>query len=109
MARFSGFVGFASTVESAPGVWRPVIVERPYKGDIKQDLVKNTQPSDGINQDVIYQNRFDLVVDKFFKEHQHEVKYVKLRGVRWTIGYIEELNGPRVILRFGGVYNGPTP
>ena len=109
MARFSGLVGFALTEETAPGVWKPRLVERPYKGDIKQDLIKNTLPSESINQDVVYQNRFDIVIDQFFREHQHEIKYVKLRGVRWTIGYIEELGGPRVTIRFGGVYNGPTP
>lgn len=109
MARFSGNIGFSLTKETEPGIWEAQITERPYKGDIKQDLVKNSPMVDSVNQSVIYQNRYEIMVDSFFKEHQHEVLYVKLGEVRWSIGYIEEISGPRVTIRFGGVYNGPTP
>ena len=34
MAKFFGKIGFAETLEAAPGVWRPNITEREYFGDL---------------------------------------------------------------------------
>ena len=38
MAKFSGKIGYISTVETEPGIWEEKAIEKQYYGD----LVKNT-------------------------------------------------------------------
>ena len=107
MARFAGQVGYAVTQETAPGVHRESIVERQYKGDVVQDLRK-LQSDDNLNGKLILQNHITIVADKFAFENYYNIRYVMWDGVRWEANYVE-VKRPRLIIRFGGVYNGPTP
>lgn len=108
MARFSGLVGYAEeNVETAPGVIADRIVEYPYFGDV----VRNTrisQAGDSINNDLSVGNSISIVADAYANEHFFAIRYVKWAGVRWTVPEVE-VQSPRLILRLGGVYNGPEP
>ena len=43
MAKFYGKIGYAETVETKPGVWRPKIIEKPYFGDLS--LIHISEPT----------------------------------------------------------------
>lgn len=105
--RFYGKVGYGETVESAPGVWQDTIVEYPYYGDV----VKNTrrlQEGESLNNDLSVGNSISVVADAYANEHFFAIRYVEWAGALWTVSDVE-VQSPRLLLRLGGVYNGPTP
>lgn len=108
MARFYDVVGYAPTnIETAPGVWEDVIIERKYFGDV----LRNTRRLEGggqVNNDITVGNSISIVADDDALGGFFNMRYVKWAGTNWIISDIE-VQSPRLILRLGGVYNGPTP
>jgi hypothetical protein len=107
MARFYGRVGYGSSEESAPGVWTDTIVERSYFGDV----VRNTRHSsegENLNSEITVRNSVSIVADDYATSHIQAIKYVEYSGTLWTVSDVE-VQRPRLILRLGEVYNGPTP
>lgn len=107
MARFFGRVGYGETVETRPGVHEDVIVEHQYYGDV----IRNTrQLTDGehLNKDLSVANSISIVADAYANDHFFAIRYVEWAGVLWTVSDVE-VQSPRLVLRLGEVYNGPTP
>jgi hypothetical protein len=106
MAKFYGKIGYGEAEESAPGVYTDVITERDYYGDV----VKNTRKlSEGefLNNDLSVQNMISIVADAYANEHFFAIRYIQWAGALWTVSDVE-VQSPRLLLRLGGVYNGPT-
>ena len=103
MAKFSGKVGFATTVETKPGIWEETIVEKPYYGDLTRNMIKS-QSSGGVNNNIDINNNISIVADPYANENIPHMRYVEFRGSKWNITNVE-VNYPRLILTVGGVYN----
>lgn len=104
MAKFYGVIGYATTVETKPGVWEEQITERKYYGD----LIRNTrrlESSGNLNDNVTINNEISIVADPYAYENFHSMRYVKFMGTAWKITSVD-VQYPRLILSVGGVYNG---
>jgi hypothetical protein len=110
MARFFGKVGFIRTEETDPedhpGVWRPIITEREYYGDMIRNTHRWDQNGNSTNDNLVLNNTISIVADSFAEENVGAMKYVRLYGERWKITNIEQQR-PRLLLTVGGLYNGP--
>lgn len=106
MAKFYGSVGYADTVETAPGVWEEGITERIYFGDLTRNT-RRLQSSDTLNDDINVANEISIVADPFANQNFHKMRYVSFMGSKWKITNVE-VQYPRLILTIGGVYNGQT-
>lgn len=108
MARFGGKVGFGSAVENPPnsGIWKDVIIARTYYGDVVRNSVR-FQENGKVNTDLTLGNSISIVADAYANEHFFAVRYVEWAGVLWTVTEVT-VESPRLLLRLGGVYNGPT-
>lgn len=106
MARYYGRVGYGHTVEVAPGVYEDVITERPYYGNLEQ-ITKRDGESEYLHKDLTLSNVFSIVADAYAHEHFFAMKYIEWQGTLWSISSVE-LKRPRLIVRPGGVYHGPT-
>lgn len=110
MARFFGYVGFARTEQTDyqehPGVWEPVITEKPYYGDTLRNTRRWDQNGRSTNDDLVINNTISIVADTFAERNKGAMKYVRWNGDCWTITSIE-LQRPRIIITIGGLYNGP--
>jgi hypothetical protein len=107
MARFYGRVGYGESAETAAGVHVDVITEKHYYGDV----IRNTrQLSEGehLNKDLSVGNSISIVADAYANDHFFAIRYVEWAGVLWTVSDVE-VQSPRLLLRIGEVYNGPTP
>jgi hypothetical protein len=107
MAKFNGKVGYGETVETAPGVNEDQITEVVYFGDV----IRNTrllQSGEKVNDDLSVSNSISIVADAYANEHFFAIRYVEWAGVLWKVSEVE-VQRPRLLLRLGGVYNGPTP
>ena len=104
MAKYYGVIGYAETVETAPGVYEEQITERNYYGE----LVRNTsrfQVSDQVNDNVNIANEISVIADPFATQNFHAMRYVEFMGAKWKITNVE-VRYARLILTIGGVYNG---
>ena len=107
MAKFSGLVGYATQVETVPGVsgvWEEQIIEKKYYGD----LVRNTrklQTSDQVNDNINVANEISIIADPFANQNFYSMRYVVFMGAKWKISNVE-VQYPRLILTIGGLYNG---
>lgn len=105
MAKFYGNIGYGETVEKVPGVWDDVIVERPYYGDVVRNTRK-LQDDAKVNNDLTVGNSISIVADPYAYEHFFAMRYIKWAGAFWIVSDVE-VQRPRLLLRLGGVYNGP--
>lgn len=108
MARFHGNIGFADSVETVPGVWEDVIIELPYFGDVLR-ATRDQSYGDNVNPKIgVVGNSISIVADDRALNAFHTMRYIKWAGERWLISEFE-IQYPRLILRLGGRYSGPTP
>lgn len=104
--RYHGNIGFGTSQEIAPGVWDDVIIERPYYGDVVRDT-RNFTEADKVNNDLTIGNSFSIVADGYIFESLASIRYIEWAGSRWTITEVVQQT-PRLLIRVGSVYNGPT-
>jgi hypothetical protein len=106
MAKYYGEIGYGESTEVAPGVWEDVITEKHYYGDILRNTRK-LQEGEFLNNDLTVSNSISIVADAYANEHFFAIRYIKWAGTLWTVRDVE-VQSPRLLLRLGGVYNGPT-
>lgn len=104
MAKWSGMVGYILNEETYPGVIEEVSQDRPYRGDLLQNVVR-TQSGDQVNDDITIGNSISIVADPFAFENFHAIRYVTFMKSKWKVSSVE-VRYPRLILSLGGVYNG---
>lgn len=105
MAKFYGEIGYGESVEKAPGVWEDVITEKNYYGDVIRNS-RQLKEGEGVNSDLSVGNSISIVADAYANEHFFAIRYIRWAGALWTVKNVE-VESPRLILRLGGVYNGP--
>lgn len=106
MAKFYGAIGYGETVETAPGVWEDVIVEHKYYGDVLRNT-RRLDDGEKLNNDISVGNSISIMADAYANHHFFALRYVEWQGALWVVTDVE-VQTPRLILRLGGVYNGPT-
>lgn len=104
MAKYYGKIGYAKTVETAPGVWKEQITERNYFGDLTR-ITRRLQSSDKVNDDINISNELSIVADPYAMNNFHSMRYAEFMGTRWKVSAVE-VQYPRLILSLGGLYNG---
>jgi hypothetical protein len=105
MARFHGKVGFGQTQDQGNGVHVEVIEYRIYSGDVIRD-VRSSENDQKVNSDLRLSNSISIVSDAHANEHLPAIRYVEWMGTLWEVTEVE-VRSPRLLLRLGGVYNGP--
>lgn len=107
MARYYGTVGFSDgSVETVPGVYDEVMVERPYYGDVTRNT-RRLQPTEYVNDRVMASNEISIVSDPYALQNFHAIRYVSWMGINWKVTSVE-VQYPRLILSIGEEYHGPT-
>lgn len=105
MAKFSGKVGYVIDRETAPGVYMEEAVEFATRGEFVRNAV-SVESGENVNSTIQLQNAVSIVADPFARKHYSAIRYLYWAGEYWSVKNIE-IDSPRLILRLGGVYNGP--
>ena len=103
MAKWFGKIGYATTAETAPGVWEESITVRDYYGDIIRNS-RRLQSGDKVNDDLNISNQLSIVSDPYANENFHAMRYAEFMGAKWKVTDVE-VQYPRLLLTLGGVYN----
>jgi len=105
MAKFYGPIGYGLNTEIKPGVWKDVITEHFYYGD----LIRNTRMTQSsptqLNDNLNIANSISILSDPFANENFHAMRYVEFMGARWKVSNVD-VQYPRLILTVGDLYNG---
>ena len=107
MPRYFGKVGYATTSESAPGVWTENIIEKSYYGDVLRNT-RRLEGGEGLNDDLAINNSFSVMADAYAYQNFFAIRYIRWMGACWKVTNVE-VQRPRLLLTVGGVYNGATP
>ena len=106
-SKFYGVVGyFQEQAEVSPGVFDDVIIERKYYGDVKRTGARY-RVGENVLPDLDITHEFRLVADAYAMENFFAIRYLEWAGTRWQVVQIE-VQRPRLVVRVGGIYNGPT-
>jgi hypothetical protein len=108
MARYYDKVGYGIQQEVRKSVWQDVIVEQPYFGETLDLGYKYQSETDHANDNLNLDTEFEVIADAFMLEHFSQIRYICYGGARWKVTGLK-YDPPRVHIRVGGVYNGPTP
>ena len=104
MAKFYGAIGYATNVETRPGVWSEKIIEYKYSGDLLRNT-RSLQSTNQLNDNINIANEISIVADPFANANIYAMRYVEYQGTKWKITNVS-VQSPRLILTVGGVYNG---
>ena len=107
MAKFFGEIGFATQVETLPGIWEDQIVEKQYYGDVFRES-RRFSTTEQVLDKINLSNQISILADGYVVDNIQNLRYVRWLGGLWKISYVE-LKFPRLVLEMTGVYNGPTP
>jgi hypothetical protein len=107
LAKFFGEIGFATQVETSPGIWEDQIVEKQYYGDVFRES-RRFSTTDQVLDKINLSNQISILADGYVVDNIQNLRYVRWLGGLWKISYVE-LKFPRLVLEMTGVYNGPTP
>jgi hypothetical protein len=105
--KYSGKIGFASKVETSPGVWEDVITERDYIGDVLQ-RTERLDTGSTIIPSYRTTTSYSVLSDGVLKERYSDVRYISDQGTRWKVDSIIR-KFPRMEMFVSEEYNGPTP
>ena len=105
MAKWYGKVGYITEVETSPGIWDVIPVERSYYGDAYRVKSKWSPSSGNLNDNLTISNQISIVADPFAYQHFSSIKYVEFMDAVWEVDSIEP-QYPRLILNIGGLWNG---
>lgn len=103
MAKVYVKVGYANTVETAPGVLEEQITERDYYGELLRNS-RRLQTASQVNDDINISNEISILSDPYAIQNFHSIRYVEFMGTKWKAPTVE-VQYPRLILSLGGVYN----
>lgn len=106
MARFCGKVGYVTSIEESPGVFKNVPEEYTYYGDIT-NISKRWQTNDNLNDDIRLEQNVSIMADSYAWENYFKIRYVIIDGTAWRVTNVT-VSRPRITLYIGGIYNGKT-
>lgn len=104
MAKYYGTVGYGIPTLIRSGVWKDVITEKNYSGDVIRNSRKLVATGT-LNDNISMSNEISIVADPFATENFTTIKYIVYMGSKWKVTSVE-VQYPRLILSMGGVYNG---
>lgn len=102
--KFSGMIGYADLVETAPGVWEEQITEHKHYGEFTRNTSRLVT-SQNVNDNVDVNTEISIIADTYAVHNIQSMRYVEFLGAKWKITSVAP-QYPRLILSIGGLYNG---
>lgn len=105
MAKFFGKIGYGHSVDKGSGIFEDEITEISYRGDVIRNA-RQLKEGESVNNDISVSNSISIVADAYANENFFAIRYIEWMGALWTVSDVD-VQRPRLLLRLGGVYNGP--
>ena len=100
--KWFGKIAFADQKDAGTGVWKSVITERDYYGDVLRNS-KRDENSTVIISNITLSNQLSVVADPFILDSFTKIVYVEIFGKKWKVSSVD-VNYPRLTINFGELY-----
>ena len=104
MAKWYGVVGYITTEETEPGVWKEVVTETKLFGDILE-YSSRWSSSNKVNDDTEITARISVIASPFAYQNFSKIKFAEFMDTVWEVRSASPQDR-RLILSLGGCYNG---
>lgn len=104
--RVSGVIGYGEQTKIRPGVTDDVIIEKKFRGDLVRPPSSGPEEGGKVNDDLKVGVTISVVAGAYHSNHVHNMRYISWKGKLWKVANVD-VNFPRLIIRLGGLYNGP--
>lgn len=101
--KYYGNLGFMEEREVEPGIWKQVITEYAYFGDLPR-LMDHSQPAEKVNDDIKFNNQLSIILDPYALDNFVNLRYITFMNSKWKVSAVE-VQYPRLIISFGGLYH----
>ena len=105
--KFYGNIGFAVTKDMGDDIWKEVITDKKYAGDVLR-LQRNRDSGEHINDGLRINTQISVLMDPWFQDHLSGLRYVDYLGTKWIAESID-IQSPRINITLGGIYHGYEP
>lgn len=102
MSKFSGKLGFVTTVETEEGVYIEDRKEVPAKGFLRR-ITNRYNNSDSVNTNLRLSNEVSVLATPWMNHHLMDLRYVVWKGSKWEVQSVS-IDPPRVTITLGGLY-----
>lgn len=104
-SRWHGKIGFGVTQEVRKGVWKNVIEERTYYGNISSVRKTSESQSYSTNDDLQINAKISVLLDGYLSLNCASIRYAEYMGALWKVKEVSpDTDRPRLFLTLGGVY-----
>jgi len=104
--KFAGTVGFwINDVEVEPSVYKSMMVEKPYTGDLIKDTRRWSDQGSRVNATFALNNKIRILADMYMNRNWPNIKFVRMGGEPFAVTSVD-LDYPGVTLTIGGRYDG---
>ena len=104
--RVSGVIGYGEQTKTAPGVTDEVTIEKKFRGDLVRPPSSGPEEGAKVLDDLRVGVTISVVAGAYHSTHVHAMRYISWQGKLWKVANVD-VNFPRLIIRLGGLYNGP--
>ena len=104
MAKWYGVVGYVTTEETEPGVWKQKVTETKCYGDILEGTSR-WNSSNKVNDDIDITARISIMGSPFAYQNFSKIKFAEFMDAVWEVKSATPQDH-RLILSLGGVWNG---
>lgn len=104
MNKWYGAIGYISTVETEPGVWKEVVTETKLYGDVLEQTSR-WNSSNKVNDDTDITARISVMADPYAYQNFSKIKFAEFMDAMWEVKSASPKH-PRLIITLGGVYSG---
>ena len=108
--KWYGSIGFAVQAEvdpiNHPSVYRNMIVEKHYYGDVMQNA-RRYESAQSINDNLRVDAKISVIANPYLTDNLGNIAYITWLKSKWKVSTVS-YEYPRITLTLGGIYNGKT-
>lgn len=100
--KWCGYIGFVSTQETDPGIYKDVGIEKRYKGYITR-FNRQIKPDSVVNDSPLLDIQIRVYINPYLNDNIYNIKYITYMNKKWKITNVE-VQYPQIIFSLGGLY-----
>lgn len=100
--KWCGDIGFVSTQETDPGIYKKIEIDKRYKGYTTR-LRRQNKTEEVVNDSPLLDIQIRVYINPYLNENLYNIKYITYMKKKWKVSNIE-IQYPQAIFTLGGLF-----
>lgn len=100
--KWCGDIGFVSTQETDPGIYKKIEIDKRYKGYMTR-LRRQNKVEEVVNDSPLLDIQIRVYINPYLNENLYNIKYITYMNKKWKVSNIE-IQYPQAIFTLGGLF-----